>query len=310
MDGFDLLVLGDANPDLVLTGGDVVPAFGQTERLVDGARLTLGGSGAIMAAGAARLGLRVAFVGVVGSDDPGMLVREHLGARGVDLRGLVVDPRGATGLSVILARTDDRAILTFPGTIGALRGASVPRALLADARHVHVASYFLQRALAQDLPDLLAQRAPGATCSVDPNFDPAGRWDGGLKDLLPRIDVFLPNATEAMAIAGVDDATEAARRLAEATPIVVVKDGAHGAIVAADGVVERVGPCRGVVTVDSTGAGDSFDAGFVAARLAGASPLEAAALADACGAASTRAIGGTDAQPTLEEARALAAGSA
>lgn len=310
MGDFDLLVLGDANPDLVLTGRDVVPAFGQTERLVEGARLTLGGSGAIMAAGAARLGLRVAFVGVVADDDLGALVREHLGARAVDLRGLVVDPRGATGLSVILARPEDRAILTFPGTIGALRAGSVSAALLAVARHIHVASYFLQRELAPDLPDLLARRAPGATCSVDPNFDPSEAWDGGLRDLLPRIDVFLPNATEAMAITGADDPIEAARRLAEVTPIVAVKDGPHGAVVAAGGAVERVGPCRGVLAIDTTGAGDSFDAGFVAARLAGASPVEAAALANACGAASTRAVGGTDAQPTLEEARALAAGSA
>ena len=74
----DLLVLGDANPDLVLHGGDVVPAFGQAEHLVDDARLTIGGSGAILACGAARLGLRAAIAAVVGDDLFGRFVRDGL----------------------------------------------------------------------------------------------------------------------------------------------------------------------------------------------------------------------------------------
>ena len=74
MTSFDILVLGDANPDLVLIGETVVPAFGQAERLVNDARMVVGGSGAIFACGAARLGLRVAFAGVVGDDIFGRFV--------------------------------------------------------------------------------------------------------------------------------------------------------------------------------------------------------------------------------------------
>ena len=107
----DLLILGDANPDLVLTG-DVEPSFGQTERLLDTAHLTVGGSGAIVACGAARLGLRVAFCGVVGDDHFGRYMSDELDRRGVDVSGLVVDPTRSTGLTVVLARPDDRAILT------------------------------------------------------------------------------------------------------------------------------------------------------------------------------------------------------
>src|SRR5690348_6865981 len=65
---FDLVVLGDCNPDLVLTGDEIDPSFGQVERLVDDADLMIGGSGGILACGAARLGLRTAFVGMVGDD--------------------------------------------------------------------------------------------------------------------------------------------------------------------------------------------------------------------------------------------------
>jgi hypothetical protein len=92
MPDFDLLVLGDANPDLIVRG-DVIPEFGQAEKLVDGADLVIGGSGAIAACGAARLGLRVAFSGVVGDDVFGRFMLDALAERGVDTTGLVVDPR-------------------------------------------------------------------------------------------------------------------------------------------------------------------------------------------------------------------------
>jgi sugar/nucleoside kinase (ribokinase family) len=299
----DLLILGDANPDLVLTG-DIEPAYGQTERLLDGAHLTVGGSGAIVACGAARLGLRVAFSGVVGDDHFGRYMRDELDRRGVDVRGLVVDPTRSTGLTVVLARRDDRAILTHEGTIGDLRSELIDPGLLGAAAHVHVASYFLQTRLAPDLPALFERiRAGGVTTSVDPNGDPSERWDGGLRALLPQVDVFLPNATEATRIAGSASVDDAVIALAALAGIVVAKAGADGAVAARGDQLVRA-PAAAVDTVDATGAGDSFDAGFLCSWLAG-DPLERAlAIGNACGALSTRALGGVDAQPTLEEALA------
>ncbi|MDH4111908.1 MAG: sugar kinase [Actinomycetota bacterium] len=307
----DLLVLGDVNPDLVLRGGEVVPAFGQAERLVEEARLTVGGSGAIMACGAARLGLHVAVAGVVGDDLFGAYMRDRLVARGVDVRGLTVDADRATGVTVVLASSDDRAMLTAPGTTGVLNGSLVDLDLLRSARHVHVSSYFLQRGLRPDLPDLLAaaQRA-GASTSVDPNWDPDGEWDGGLRALMPSVDVLLPNEVEARQLAHISDLDAAMAALRDRGPLVVVKAGADGAIALGPG--ERVSlTAVPVDAVDTTGAGDSFDAGFVAAMLGG-EPLERClAIANACGALSTRAVGGTDAQPTMQEAlEAIERGSA
>ena len=174
----DLLVLGDANPDLVLTG-DVDPAFGQAERIVDEARLTVGGSGAIVATGAARLGLRVGFCGVVGDDPFGGFLRDELDRRGVDVGGLLLDEARPTGVTVVLARPTDRAILTHAGTIADLRTDLIDPTRLERARHVHVSSYFLQQSLAPELPALFERvRAGGATTSVDPNWDPSHRPDG------------------------------------------------------------------------------------------------------------------------------------
>lgn len=299
---FDLLVLGDANPDLVLRGGEVEPAFGQAERIVEQAQLSVGGSGAIFACGAARLGLRVAFAGVVGDDLFGSFMRSELADHGVDTRGLVIDPHRPTGVTVVLSTIDDRAMLTAPGTIGDLRGDLIDPDLLTAARHVHVSAFFLQRGLAQHLPDLFATvREAGATTSLDPNWDPSGEWDGGLMDLLSSVDVFLPNAMEAMRLARISDLDQALARLRMRAPLTVVKAGADGAMAATTGEVIHI-PGIPVRVVDTTGAGDSFDAGFLAGYLAG-EPLERSlALGNACGAMSTRVTGGTEGQPTLAEA--------
>jgi sugar/nucleoside kinase (ribokinase family) len=306
-DRFDLLVLGDANPDLILTG-DVEPAFGQVERLVEDARLTVGGSGAIVACGAARLVSRVALCGVVGDDPFGRFLRDELVARGVDVAGLIVDRRRPTGVTVVLARVDDRAILTHAGTIGDLHVERIDPALLEAARHVHVSSFFLQRRLAGELGALFDRiRARGATTSLDPNWDPTERWDAGLRDALPSIDVFLPNANEAMRIAGADRLEDAVTTLASQTALVVVKDGADGAVAATSDRIVRA-PSAPVEVVDTTGSGDSFDAGFLASWLAG-DPLERSlAIANACGALSARALGGVDAQPTMDEVLAIVGG--
>jgi ribokinase len=301
----DLLVVGDANPDLVLRGGDVVPAFGQREKLVEHADLTLGGSGAIMACGAARLGLEVAIAAVVGHDELGRFTRERLRAAGVDDRHVQVADGQLTGLSVGLVREADRAILTAAGAIAALDPDAVPDELLRSARHVHLSSLFLQPLLAAGAARLIERAHDvGASTSIDTGWDPAEQWALPTQ-ALHEVDVLLPNAEEAVRLAGgADDPREAAKALAAAGATVALKLGADGAVaVTADEAVEL--PAPAVEAVDATGAGDSFDAGFIAAWLEGEGLAAALALGVACGALSTRDAGGTAAQPTLAEARAL-----
>jgi len=304
----DLLVLGDCNPDLVLADAELLPEFGQAERLVERAELTIGGSGAIMACGAARLGLRTALAAVTGADLFGQFMAEALAERRVETGAIVADPALRTGLTVILARPDDRAILTFPGAIEALRSEQVDPGLVAAARHVHVSAFFLQRSLAPGLRQLLASvRARGGTTSLDPNWDPTGEWDGGLRELLCEVDILMPNAAEVRAIAGCEDPLRAAARLADAGPLVVVKLGEDGAVAVRAGRTPVFAPApQSPGGVDAVGAGDSFDAGFLAGLLGGSSVDAALALACACGTLSMSAAGGTAGQPTLEVARALA----
>ena len=126
----------------------------------------------------------------------------------------------ATGLSTVLVEPDDRATMTFPGTIGVMTAADVPDALLERSSHVHTGGFFLQGG-GDELGDILRRaRRAGATTSLDPGADPDGPWDGGIRDLLGEIDYLMPNAAEACALAGTSDVEQAARTLAAAGPSV------------------------------------------------------------------------------------------
>jgi sugar/nucleoside kinase (ribokinase family) len=300
MSHHDLVVLGDCNPDLLLSG-DVIPRFGQAEQLLDATELTIGGSGAIVAAGAARLGLNTALIGLVGDDELGRIQLDALRARSVDVGAVVVERGVSTGLSVVLSRGGDRAILTRPGAVGAFHADLVDRELLGSARHVHVSSYFLQVGMHTGLPALLREaREAGAAVSLDTNWDPSGGWNGGLRTLLSLVDCLLPNEEEARRITRTDSPRAAAAALAAQVPTVAVKLGAAGALArSGDAVAES--SALGVEVVDTTGAGDAFNAGFIAGRVRGENLGACLGLAVACGSLSVRALG-VDGQPTLEEA--------
>lgn len=308
----DILVIGEINPDIVIADPDPMPVFGEVERVVRSIRMTVGSSSAIFACGAARLGLRVAFCGVVGDDAFGRFMLEEMAGRGIDVSACTVDPSRPTGATVILTSGTDRAILTAMGAIGALDVDVVPQSLIARARHLHSGCFYLQETSRERLPAFFAAaRDRGLTTSFDTNWDPAGRWDGGVAAMLQASDVFFPNATEARRIARVDDVDEAAWALAakgsigrtDGGPIVAVKLGADGALACrAGGPIVRV-PAMTTEPADTTGAGDSFNAGFLRAWLDGGDMRESLQLGAVCGALSTRAVGGVDGQATLPEAR-------
>ncbi len=298
---FDVIAIGELNPDLILSG-DVLPEFNQVEKLVDDATLAIGGSAAIFACAAARLGLRTAFIGIAGGDVFGNFMLSQLQGYGIDTSGISMDPHQRTGLSVILSRRADRAILTFPGLIPALRLADILPQLLARSRHLHLAGYYILDALRPDVPALFdLAHGLGVTVSLDTNYDPSCRWNGGLASALRRTDVFLPNAGEAQAITGKETVDAAAEILASQVRVVAVKRGAEGAVAIA-GAQHASAPSLPVTVVDTVGAGDAFDAGFLFGFLSGWDLDRSLHLGCICGSLSTTSAGGTAAQPGLEQA--------
>jgi sugar/nucleoside kinase (ribokinase family) len=307
----DLLVVGDCNPDVLALGVDVTPDFGQREKLVDSISLVVGGSAAITAVAAARLGLRVALAAAIGADPAGDFMLGQLAAERVDTAAIVIRPGEATGMSIALSRGSDRAILTATGAMTSLTADDVPHGLLRRVRHVHVSSYFLlEQSLGPGLAALFAAaHAHGATTSLDTNWDPAGGWGGEqLRAVLANTDVLLPNEEEAKLLSGAPTVRDSMCVLSAVGPKVVVKLGPQGATCMDGPQPQRIHPPSGLAGefVDATGAGDCFNAGMIAGLLTGMCLSAAVGLGCATGSASTRGPGGTATAPTLAAALALA----
>lgn len=308
MDAYDLVILGDINGDIMLRDADPVPEFGQQERFMDDGFLELGGGSAITACQAARLGLKTAFIGKVGDDLLGRLCIDILDQVGVDTQAMIVDGDIKTGFTVHLCGEDDRAMLTYAGSIATLRAEEAPLALITRGRHFHVSDFFLQPALQPGLADLFVEvKDAGLTTSMDPAWDPTETWDGHLHSVLPLLDIFLPNEQELCHIADREDVVEALRALGPTIPVVVAKVGSRGAIAIEDGDLVSE-PAYPVKVVDGTGAGDNFNAGFLYGRLTGLPIQECIRIACICGAVSTRALGGVQAQIGLATLREIIGG--
>ena len=301
-----ILVAGDINVDLICSGYQAFPAPGK-EVLVDDFVMTLGGSSAICAMGLARLGNPVAFIGKVGADSWGDYCIETLRAAGIDVSGLSRDPALRTGVTISITSAVDRALVTFAGSVAALRAADVDAWALDDAAHLHVSSFFLQKDLRPAFRRLFAlAHSSGLSTSLDPGFDPSERWDRDLLETLEAVDVLLPNETELAAISGTTDLADGLRRLINGRTRVVAKLGQRGsATLERDALLEI--PAFAVDPIDTTGAGDSFDAGFLHSWLRELPIHECLRWGSACGALSVRGLGGTPSQPDAAEVRALLA---
>jgi sugar/nucleoside kinase (ribokinase family) len=300
-----ILVIGELNVDLIVSGLTGFPSPGQEIQAQD-LSMVMGGSSAICAAGLARLGARADFLGQVGVDHYGDFVIGELRQMGVGTQHLIRDHKVRTGVTISLTFQRDRALITCPGCIPLFGLKDVNTTILQHYHHLHVGSYFLQKELQAGLPELfrLAHRA-GLTISLDTGWDPDEEWGAGaLLRLLEEVDIFMPNEVEARAITRAKDGEQALLELSKRARLTVIKRGPEGAMSLHDGQIVH-SPSFPVNVVDTTGAGDSFDAGFIFAHLVQRLPLEEALrFANACGAHSTTGLGGTGAQPTWEQVQA------
>jgi sugar/nucleoside kinase (ribokinase family) len=297
-----ILVAGEINADLVLSDVSPFPALGR-EVLVSQSDLVLGSASAICASGLARLGNRVVFSGRVGDDLFGRFCLEDMSRSGIGIDHVIVDKGTTTGITVSISSGQDRALVTCLGAIAEFAAEDVLDAAFERASHLHVAGFFLQTRFRAGLPELFRRaHRRGLTTSLDSGHDPEGAWRGGLEEALKMADLFFPNEEEIRAITGRGDLEEALRSFGATR--VVAKLGASGAASLDGGALVKV-PAPNVDVVDTTGAGDSFDAGFLHAWLRKRPLEECLRYGVAAGSLSTRALGGTKAQPTLAELEAF-----
>ena len=304
-----VLVVGEINVDLVFKGLGGTPTPGQ-EVLADDMLMTPGSSSMICAMGLARLGDAVSFHGKLGNDPWGNYCLDALRKAGIDIASVRPDASLRTGVTVSLSTEQDRSLVTYAGAIASLRADEVSDVLLAQADHLHVSSFYLQEALRPQCKTLFERAtAAGLTTSLDPGFDPRRIWGADLIDTLQAVDLFLPNEEELLALSGSDSLSDALNTLVNGRTRTVVKRGRLGCVTLEGSGLLNV-PAYDVDAVDSTGAGDSFDAGFLHAWLRDMPLGDCLRWGSACGSLSTRGIGGTTRQATDVEARALMAGSA
>ena len=260
--------------------------------------MVMGGSCTIFAAQAAKLGLRVAVLGRIGDDAFGQVILDTLNSTGVDTSYILVDSALKTGLTVHLAQDDDRAMLTYPGSLNALRIEDVTDELLRSARHLHYGSLFLQTGLLPDWVEILRRaKTKGMTISLNTNWDPDEKWDADFNQAFNHIDVLMPNEQEALYLSDQATLESALKILREKVASIVVKRGADGALCWHEDRRISCSLAAADAGGDGVGAGDSFDAGFLAGWL-GELPIETClSIGCQCGRAVASKVGRLAGQP-------------
>lgn len=296
----EIVVIGELNVDLVASGLITQPELGR-EIIAGDFEITLGSASAIFASGIARLGRGVTFVSQVGKDEFGRYCVDTLAKRGISTDSVSVTDNSKTGVTVVLSTPKDRALVTYLGAIAELSFNDIPLEFLGGHRHLHLTSYYLQTALRPDFARLIgAAKEKGLTTSFDPNSDPDQGRDDNVFEVIRTTDILFLNEPEAELLADQDDVHSACRALGELCPLVVVKLGPKGSIAYQNGEFVMAEGFK-VDAVDTTGAGDSFAAGFVHTYLEGADLQKCLTVGNACGALSTLGAGGTTSQPDRSE---------
>lgn len=293
---WDVYVYGDVNIDLVVPDVAQLPPPG-VEQDVAVMDTFVGGGAALFALGIAKLGLKPVFQGSVGRDMYGSYIRDVFAELGVSCELLTVRDDCNTGISISFTNASDRCFLTYRGTNQDLSLSRMNVDQLAHARHVHITGYEGRKNHAEY--SAMLERIAGlgdVTVSFDVGWDTTGAWYEGIFELLPMIDVLFMNETECLHYARRDTVQEGAQRLAAHAGMAVIKLGSKGALAVRDEVSTFM-PAYRVNAVDTTGAGDSFNAGFVYGYLRGLPMEDCLKCGNACGALSVTRLGGNTGFP-------------
>lgn len=306
MKKFDVVVVGELNIDLIMNQVESFPMIGK-EILANHMALTLGSSSAIFASNLSSLGAKVAFIGKIGKDMFGDLVLQTLKAKGVDTSLITQSEELSTGATLVLNFGEDRAMITHPGAMAQMKLSDIPLEKLAEAKHLHFSSYFLQPALQSDIAILFQEaKKAGLTTSFDTQWDPSEKWNLDVNSILPFVDVFLPNEKELIKLTGMNTLETAIETIKGKSNALVVKMGNKGSISVHKGRTLHKPPFLNKRVVDAIGAGDSFNAGFIFKYFQNA-PIEVCQeFGNLIGAISTTAPGGTTAFSTPKQIMEIA----
>jgi ribokinase len=295
----DVLVAGDLFLDLVMSGFESWPRPGE-EAFAKKFHKEVGGGAAITACGLSKLGLHTGILGSVGKED-GRWMLERLQARGVDTSRIRQTSSEPTAFTVSVSTAVDRTFLTYSGANGELPGILrdlTGIATTSQVRHIHLA-HAMDLETAQ--PSFKAIADSGRSLSLDVGWHVEWFSDPRAMAALTQVDIFFPNEREGAVITGETDPVRMLRVFERrGLNRVALKLGAEGAALLWDGEISFQKP-EAIETVDTTGAGDCFDAGFLYAWMRGMEPNLCLRAGAVCGEMSARTLGGIAGFPAREE---------
>lgn len=297
----NVLVVGELNIDVILNHIQGFPVIGE-EIVADDMNITMGSSSAIFACNVSTLGVETSFCGMVGKDSFGKFILDELKRKQIDTTYILESTEHKTGVTIVLNYSQDRANVTYCGAINAFNINNIPFDKLRQFSHLHLSSYFLQKGLQPDIPGLFkSAKENGLTTSLDLQWDPDNKWQFPYKECLPFVDVFLPNESEILLLAGEDQLEKALEKIGEFAHKIIVKRGIEGAMCYEKGKTTNSKPFLHNHFKDAIGAGDSFNAGFISKYLKGYNLEESLQYANLAGAINTTSSGGVTAFGSLEQ---------
>ncbi len=290
-----VLCIGSVTTDIIVTPVDSVPPPG-TLRAVKGTTTHVGGCASNAAMDLAKLGVPAALCCKVGKDSFGDFVLAQASAAGVDVSGVIQDPSVSTTSSVVCVSSDgERSFLYNPGSTSAFRKEDVPEQLLEECGIVFVAGAMLLSSFdGKPCSEVLARaRALGKFTVMDTAWDFDDRWLPKIEEALPGLDLFMPSYEEAARLSGKTDVSEIADFFFSlGVKNVIIKIGKDGAYFCPAAEERFTLPTyRNIKPVDTTGAGDSFCAGFLCGLAQGWDFRKSGAFANAVGTHCIMAIG-------------------
>ena len=307
MKQYDVVAIGELNVDLILNRIQGEPQVGK-EIFAEDMILTLGSSTAIFAANIACLGSKTGFVGMIGKDIFGSLVEKSLSEKGVDTSMLIKSDKSSTGATICLNYNEDRANVTYQGAMDIMSFEDIDKTIFNKTKHIHLSSVFMQSGIKRDLLEILKYaKQNNVTTSLDTQWDPNEKWDMDYEEILPYVNIFLPNETELKFLTKSETLEEAIKKIEPFINVCVVKRGRKGSILLQKGVEPvEIDACLNDQVVDAIGAGDSFNAGFIHAFVKGAAAVDAQINGNLTGAVNTTAAGGTGAFTSAEDVKKVA----
>jgi sugar/nucleoside kinase (ribokinase family) len=292
---YDVIVVGELNVDLILNNIESFPEIGK-EKLAENMTLTLGSSSAILACNLSSLGAKVAFIGKLGQDYFGKVILDKLMEKGVAVEFIVKDSKLNTGATIVLNFDQDRAMITYSGAMNDLNINDIPKEVIEQGRHMHFSSFFLQPGF-KNTVDKMFKKAKDLklTTSFDMQWDPQEKWNLNYNKVLPFVDIFLPNEQEILHLTNENSVLKALKKLSRNANNIVVKMGSKGSMLFSGGKTILKKPYLNNNVIDTIGAGDSFNAGFIFKFINGAELEECQEFGNLMGAVNTTAPGGTGA---------------